>query len=233
MANAIETTERLRRQMVTDVAHELRTPLTRMVVQLEAASDGHLSQSEVLAGVRDETERLRRIVDDLRDLSLADAHELVVERHEVSLARCIDDALARATANAKRANVSIGRVIDPGLPPAIGDELRIAQILDNLLTNAISHTPSGGRVVAGATATPQQIECFVEDAGAGIAAEHLPFIFERFYRADPSRQRTTGGSGLGLAIVKSLVEAQGGNIRVASNAESGARFTWTLPRFCP
>jgi signal transduction histidine kinase len=230
MADAIERTERLRRQMITDVAHELRSPLTRMIVQLEAEKDGHVTHDEALAGVRDETERLRRIVDDLRDLSLADANELTIVCREVSLGRCIDDAVERMARNAERVNVSLERAVAPDLPPAIGDELRVAQILDNLLSNAVSYTPSGGRVVVGATATVQHIECFVQDSGDGIAREHLPFIFERFYRADPSRRRATGGSGLGLSIVKSLVEAQGGSIRAESRLGAGSRFAWTLPR---
>lgn len=230
MADAIETTERLRRQMITDVAHELRSPLTRMIVQLEAANDGHISQVEALAGLGNEAERLARIVDDLRDLSLADAHELRVALHDVSLGAGIDAVIERMKPNAAKAQVALACAVPENLPMALGDELRIAQILDNLVTNALHYTSAGGCITVGARAIGEHMECFVEDNGAGIAPEHLPFIFERFYRADPSRSRSTGGSGLGLAIVKSLVEALGGSVAVESRLGSGSRFSWTLRR---
>ena len=230
MADSVATTERLRRQMVTDVAHELRSPLTRMIVQLEAAVDGHLSRDEALAGVRDEARRLERLVDDLRDLSLADAHELSMARHDIALGTCIDEALDRMRRNAAQANVALERDVPPVLPMALGDEARVAQILDNLIANALRYAPPGGRVVVGATADHERVACFVQDDGPGIAPEHLPLVFERLYRADPSRRRATGGSGLGLAIVRSLVEAQGGEVSAESRLGHGSRFTWTLPR---
>jgi signal transduction histidine kinase len=230
MAASIERTERLRRQMVTDVAHELRSPLTRMIVQLEAATDGHISQAEALASAHDEASRLAAIVNDLRDLSLADAHDLSIPRHEMSLAYCIEQALDRAKQNAAQAKVTLVHDIASDLPMAMGDEMRVAQIMDNLISNALRHTPAGGHVVVGANATPLHVECFVQDDGPGIEADQLQLIFERFYRVDPSRSRATGGSGLGLAIVKSLVEALGGHIGVESLLGHGARFTWTLVR---
>lgn len=233
MAGAIENTEQLRRQMITDVAHELRHPLTRMIVQLEAADDGHLSRNEALAGVRDEARRLEGIVNDLRDLSLADAHELSVARHEISVVTCIDEAVDRMRDLASQACVALDRDVAPSLPMAVGDTLRVAQILDNLLSNALRYTPAGGHVVVGATADDDYIRCFVQDDGPGIGPEDVPFIFERFYRADPSRRRASGGSGLGLAIVKSLVEVQGGSVSVESKPGRGSRFTWTLPRSHP
>lgn len=233
MAGSIETTERLRRQMITDVAHELRSPLTRIIVQLEAAVDGHLSHGEALTGARDEARRLEGIVNDLRDLSLADAHELSISTHDLSLAACIDEALDRAAPRAAAAHVTLARDVAPGLPAARGDELRLSQILDNLIANAVHYTPAGGHVVVGAIANQGDIACFVQDDGAGIAPDQLPLLFERFYRGDPSRSRATGGSGLGLAIVKSLVEAQGGSVGVESTLGHGSRFTWTLPRAAP
>jgi len=230
MADSIETTERLRRRMVTDVAHELRSPLTRMIVQLEAADDGHLSRDEALAGVRDDARRLERIVDDLRDLSLADAHELAVARHAIAIGRCIDEAVDRMKPHAARSRVALERDVAPDVPMALGDESRVAQILDNLIANALRYTPAGGRVVVGATVDREHVACFVQDDGPGIAPEQLPLVFERFYRADSSRDRATGGSGLGLAIVKSLVEAQGGSVSAQSRLGHGSRFTWTLAR---
>jgi len=230
MANAVETTEQLRRKMITDVAHELRTPLTRIIVQIEASDDGHISRDEALAGIRDEARRLERIVNDLRDLSLADAHELSIARHELAIGECIHEAVDRMIDSAAQAQVALERDVAPSLPMALGDELRVAQILDNLISNALRYTPAGGHVVVGATADHEHIRCFVHDDGFGIAPGELPFIFERFYRADPSRHRASGGSGLGLAIVKSLVEVQGGSVSVESRPGRGSRFTWTLPR---
>lgn len=229
MASAIESTEHLRRQMITDVAHELRSPLTRIIVQLEAADDGHVSRNDALTGVRDEARRLERIVDDLRDLSLADARELSVARHEIAIGTCIDEAVERMRESAAQAHVALDPAVAQGLPTAVGDDLRVAQILDNLISNALRYTPAGGHVVVGATASHEHIHCFVQDDGSGIAPEELPFIFERFYRTDPSRHRASGGSGLGLAIVKSLVEVQGGSVSVESRPGRGSRFTWTLP----
>jgi signal transduction histidine kinase len=233
MASAIETTERLRRQMITDVAHELRSPLTRIIVQLEAADDGHVPRDEALAGVREEARRLERIVNDLRDLSLADAHELLVARQEIAIGKCIDEAVDRMRDIAAQAHVALDRNVAPALPAAVGDELRVAQVLENLISNALRYTPAGGHVVVGATADHEHIRCFVQDDGPGIAPGELPFIFERFYRSDPSRHRASGGSGLGLAIVKSLVEVQGGSVSVESRPGRGSRFTWTLPRSAP
>lgn len=230
MAAAIEKTERLRRQMITDVAHELRTPLTRMIVQLEAATDGHISQAEALASAQDEASRLAAIVNDLRDLSLADAHDLSIPRHEIALGPCIEQAVDRARQTASQTHVTLVHDVASGLPMALGDEMRVAQIIDNLISNALRHTPPGGHITVGANAGPVYIECFVQDDGPGIPRDQLQLIFERFYRADPSRSRVTGGSGLGLPIVKSLVEALGGQIGVESMLGHGARFTWTLLR---
>lgn len=230
MADSIEATERLRRQMITDVAHELRHPLTRMIVQLEAADDGHLSRDEALAGMRDEARRLEQIVNDLRDLSLADAHELSIARGEIAIGTCIDEALERMRHDAAQAHVSLERAVAPNLPMALGDGLRVAQILDNLISNALRYAPVDGHVVVGATADQEHVTCFVQDDGTGIAPGQRALIFERFYRADQSRDRATGGSGLGLSIVKSLVEAQGGKISLESRPGYGSRFAWTLPR---
>ncbi|MDQ6930466.1 MAG: HAMP domain-containing histidine kinase [Candidatus Eremiobacteraeota bacterium] len=233
MADSIETMERSRRVMITDVAHELRSPLTRMIVQLEAAADGHISRDEALSGAHQEARRLERIVNDLRDLSLADAHEISILRKKISMSECIDGAIERAIQKANDAQVSLKRAVAPDLPDVWGDELRVAQILDNLLSNALQYTPAMGRISIGARATPSHVECFVADDGAGIRAEDLAPIFERFYRADPSRSRATGGSGLGLAIVKAFVEAMGGTIRAESGLGNGSCFTWTLPRSEP
>lgn len=229
MADSIERTERLRRLMITDVAHELRSPLTRMIVQLEAATDGHISSDEALTGAQQEAHRLERIVNDLRDLSLADAREITIVRKGVSLRGCIENAVERMRQNATDAQVRLTCTFSPNLPNVWGDELRIAQVLDNLISNALRHTPAKGNINVGAHTTPFSIECVVSDDGAGIAPEDINLIFERFYRADPSRSLATGGSGLGLAIVKMLVEAMGGTIWAESTPGKGSRFRWTLP----
>jgi signal transduction histidine kinase len=168
-------------------------------------------------------------VDDLQELSLAEAGQLRLERQPVVLADVIEQAVeavrARATAN------EIALKVD--LPPSLSlveiDPHRIHQVLRNLLDNALNHTPMGGRITIAAYHADQWVTVKVQDTGGGIAAEDLPYLFERFWRADKSRSRATGGAGLGLAIVKQLVMAHGGWIKVDSEIGQGTWFTFTLP----
>jgi len=230
MADAVERTEHARRRMVTDVAHELRSPLTRMRAQLEAAQDGHMPASDALPAVYAETLALEQLVDDLRDLSLADAGKLHVEKTTVALDACIDTAIARITADARARGITVVRDVGPGLPGVSGDPARMRQILANLLDNALRYTPAGGHIILGAAAADRFVEFFVQDDGPGIDAADAASLFERFYRVDGSRSRGTGGSGLGLAIAKELTELQGGTIAVESTPGAGSRFTCRFPR---
>jgi len=247
MAASIERNEKLRRDMVSDVAHELRTPLTNLRAQLEAVQDGLVEPSaDLVASLHEDALLLGRLVDDLQELALADAGQLRLEPEEIDVTAELERAAASFTTPEARGTseidieVAVGRPHD--LPPVRADRQRLRQILSNLIDNGIRH--GGGHIVIGARAQvdppaatlssppPARLGfvCItVADRGPGIAAAQPTDVFERFYRTDPSRQRATGGAGLGLAIVRQLVEAQGGGVWVESAPGAGATFGFCLP----
>ena len=229
MADSIAGTEALRRNLVTDVAHELRTPLTNIRAQLEAVQDGLLpADRRVIDSLHDEARLLERLVDDLQDLALAEAGRLAMRLETVD----VEDALSRAAAAAQPRAVEAGVRLEiraPSKASVRADRERLSQILANLLGNALAHTPEGGRIAISAAERGDSVEFSVSDTGTGIAPDHLPHVFERFYRADPSRSRGSGGSGLGLAIVRQLAIAQGGSARAESDAGRGTAVFFTLP----
>jgi signal transduction histidine kinase len=230
MADGLARLEELRRNMVSDVAHELRTPLSNIRGYLEAVRDGVVEpRPEVIASLYEEAMLLNRLVDDLQELSLAEAGQLRLERRPVAPADVVNKATEAARAQAAAKGIALQVDLPEGLPLVDVDSQRIGQVLGNLLSNALTHTPSGGKVVITAQARQSDVELRVGDTGEGISPEHLPYIFERFYRADKSRSRATGGTGLGLSIARQLVEAHGGRISVASQAGRGTTFTFTLP----
>ena len=230
MADGLAHLEELRRNMVVDVAHELRTPLTNIRGYLEAIQDGVMqADASVIASLHEEAVLLSRLVDDLQELSLAEAGQLRLERVPVAIADAIGRAAEALRPRTAAKGVALQVHLPDELPPVEVDPRRIGQVLRNLLDNAVTHTPSGGRVTVSAGENGPWVEVRVEDTGTGIAAEDLPYIFERFYRADKSRSRATGGTGLGLSIAKKLVEAHGGRIWAESVAGEGAAFTFTLP----
>lgn len=230
LVSEIERTENLRRQMVSDVAHELRSPLTNLKAQIEAIQDGHLSADRAVGSLHDDVRALERLVDDLRDLSLADVGQLEIKPQRLNVRSTIDPVVRSAVRSALERGVAVACDLPPYLPDMYADPVRIRQILLNLTDNAVRCSIAGGSVLVGAASSESAIEIFVQDAGPGISAEHLPQIFERFYRVDRSRARNTGGAGLGLAIVKQLAELQGGSVSVTSANGAGSRFTVTLPR---
>jgi len=230
MAAGLDRSEHLRRQLVSDIAHELRTPLATVQAYLDALQDGVLAPTPaVIASLQEESLLLGRLVADLQELSLAEAGQLSLDRQPMPLEPCIRTAAqalqARATARQVQLVVDLPRV----LPWVAADRERVGQIVRNLLDNALQHTPAGGAIRVRATVLPQAVQVTIADTGAGIAAHHLPFLFERFYRVDPARSRKTGGTGLGLAIVQQLVQAQGGQVSVESTPGQGARFHFSLP----
>jgi signal transduction histidine kinase len=229
MADALARQETLRRDLVGDVAHELRTPLANLRCQIEALEDG-LAQPDAatIASLREETLLLARLVEDLQQISLADAGVLRLVLEPLAPAELVESALAASRSAAADAGVALESRVPP-LPPVLADRERIAQVLRNLVTNALQHTPAGGSVTLEARAVDGAVEFAVRDTGQGIPAEHLSLVFERFHRVDPSRARATGGAGLGLAIVRRLVEAHGGTVRVESETGKGSTFTFTLP----
>mgnify|MGYP003602257928 CR=1 FL=1 len=230
MADGLAETEDLRRHLINDVAHELRTPLSNVCGYLEAMNDGVTEPTpSIIESLYEEAMLLQRLVEDLQELALAEAGQLKL----ASQPTAIGDIITK-TANAHRTAASekdIQIVIDlaPGLPAVRADRARISQVLRNLLDNAITHTPPGGQITITARQSGTYVEVSVHDTGSGISYEHLPYVFDRFYRADPSRARATGGAGLGLAIVKQLVEAHGGRAWVRSTVGQGSTFLFTVP----
>ncbi len=230
MADSLARTERLRRNMVSDIAHELRTPLTNIRCQIETLQDGLAQASPaMLASLHEEAMLLNHLIDDLQELALADAGQLRLHCAPLGIDEAIGNAVSAIKQQADSKEVTINLDLPEELPAVHADDKRVGQILRNLLANAITYTPAAGRIRVQARQAESAIAVTVEDNGAGIAPEHLPNIFERFYRADGARARATGGAGLGLAIVKQLVEAHGGQIRVESAAGSRTAFTFTLP----
>ena len=230
MAQALEESENQRRNLISDVAHELRTPLSNMQGYVEAVRDGLLQPTPSTMGtLHEQTLQLTGLVEDLRILAQADSGNLVLNLDYVNL-----DELLRELADSFRPrmelkSVEFSLVISKELPRFHGDRLRLTQILSNLIDNATNYTPTGGKVSISAGMAGGWIRIVVSDTGEGITEEGLARIFDRFYREDRSRNRSTGGSGLGLAITKQLVEAHGGTIEANSRLGDGSSFEVKLP----
>jgi len=218
MAATRERLEKQRTDMVGDIAHELRTPLSNIRGWLEAAQDGVSTvDPSLLASLLEEARLLQHIIDDLQDLALADAGTLRLHREPVDVPELLHDVRATASVEAEPLTV-------------FADPVRLRQMLGNLVTNAVRHTPPGSRVTLRAYPDGPDGVIEVADTGPGIAPEDLPYVFDRFWRAEKSRNRATGGSGLGLAIVRKLAEAHGGTATVDSILGQGATFRLRLPR---
>ncbi|WP_030906581.1 sensor histidine kinase [Streptomyces sp. NRRL F-5126] len=229
MAERRERSEKLRKAMVNDVAHELRTPLSNIRGWLEAAEDGlAVPDNAFLTSLLDEAVLLQHVIDDLRDLSAADAGELRLRVRQVDLAELLGQVAAAHRGTAQAAGVALVTAVEGGAVVA-ADPVRLRQAVGNLVSNAVRHTPAGGSVTVTGRAGGARAVIGVTDTGAGIGAEDLPRVFDRFWRAEKSRNRQTGGSGLGLAIVRKLVEAHGGTITATSTPGEGSAFTITVP----
>ena len=231
MAGRLQQAERQRRNMISDVAHELRTPLSNIQGYVEAIRDGLLEPtSTTLESIHQQVLHLADLVEDLRVLALAEAGDLRLRIEAHAVGDVLREAVEPFRPRAQARNVDLSLSVDPALPHASMDRTRISQVVANLLENAIRHTPEGGSV--GLTAGPGaagMVRITVSDTGEGIPPEDLPNVFDRFYRADPSRARATGGVGLGLTIAKQLVEAHGGTIAAMSEPGGGAAFAFELP----
>lgn len=218
------------REFVANAGHELRAPLTLLrasaEVALRRAPAGETEQRELLGEVLDECDHMGRLVDDLLLLSRLDAGYLPLEQTAVPLDSLVHEAARQVARVAEARGVQVSA---RGEGMALGDSLRLRQVLLILLDNALRHTPRGGKVALTAQASGRHAELVVADTGAGIAPEHLPHIFDRFYRANHHRETADQGSGLGLAIARALVTAQGGTIRLTSRLEHGTRVTIVLP----
>ncbi len=231
MAGQLEQAESLRRQLLADVAHELRNPVHVLRGNLQAILDGvyPLNEEEV-SRLLGQTEHLTRLVSDLHELALAEARQLPLHRQRVDLGELVKETAVAFQPLAAAQGIDL-RVELLGAPPiAPVDPDRIRQTMQNLLGNALRHTPADGHIRVTVTEREGQAEIAVADNGGGIAPEHLPQVFDRFFRTDGARDRETGGAGLGLAIVKAIVESHGGAVRAESaGVGSGSRFVVTLP----
>ncbi|MFI5587691.1 sensor histidine kinase [Amycolatopsis sp. NPDC051758] len=225
MSASRERLEETRKAMVSDIAHELRTPLSNIRGWLEATQDGVSTlDDELIDSLLEEAVHLQHIVDDLQDLALADAGALRLHPEPVDAAHL----LAQVAAAHRPAGVSLS-VETPAALEVTADPVRLRQAVGNLVSNAVRHTPEGGSVLLRGRREGDDVVIEVADTGAGISAEDLPHVFDRFWRADKARTRGTGGSGLGLAIVRKLAEAHGGTATAASVPGQGATFTLRLP----
>lgn len=234
MAEGLQQQEQLRRQMVTDIAHELRTPLTNIRGYLEALQDGYMDASPaVIDSLHQESLLLHQLINDLQELSLAEAGKLKLELQPVTLAEVVALLMGGMQPQLNEKSLDVVTVLPSNLPCVLADQSRMGQVLRNLLQNAITHTPEYGRITISAQVVGDEVSIQVQDSGPGIAPEHLPHLFERFYRTDESRNRATGGAGLGLAIVKALVEEMGGHVWAENRDGEGALFTVALPILLP
>lgn len=231
MAANLQAAEQQRRNLVADVAHELRTPLSNIQGYLEAINDGLLQPDPpTLNALQQQTAHLVALVEDLRLLAQAEAGALQLHRTLSPLDELLSEAVAAFRPRAEAKDLPLSLTVAPNIPSLWFDQTRIRQVIGNLLENAIMHTPPGGAVSVTAAPTDNAaVSVAVQDRGPGIAAADLPHIFDRFYRVDPSRARSTGGVGLGLTIARQLVQAHGGHIQAQSQPGCGAVFTFTLP----
>ncbi len=230
MADDLQAAETTRRNLMADIAHELRTPLSVMQGNLRAILDGvYPLEAAEIAGLYDETRLLSRLVDDLRELALAESGRPSLHVRAVDLGALVRQTATQFAPAADAQGVAV-QVEADDTPPVSGDPDRVAQVLRNLMANALRHTPEGGTLTLVCQARAQAVRVTVADTGEGIPPEALGHVFDRFYRVDKSRARASGGSGLGLAIARAWVEAQGGRIGVDSTPGQGSRFWFDLPR---
>lgn len=231
MASRLEAVESTRHQLFGDLAHEIRTPIAVLEAYIEALEDGVRTLTpQTTAMLRDQTRRLVRFSDDAAALVRAEEGSFSMAYTFIDVERLARRCVATAQKRYDTKTVTLQTRVADGLPQLWADEQRLSQVLGNLLDNALRHTASGGKVELNCLRDGDRLAITVLDNGEGIAAEHLPRLFERFYRADAARDREHGGAGIGLAIAKALVEAHGGTISVTSAGPgNGAAFTLTLP----
>ncbi len=231
MAASLEQTERRRLDLIGDVTHELRTPIATMEGYLEGLLDGVVEPSpQTWALLHDEAGRLRRLVDDLQELSRAEARQIALAIRPVAPAAIVARTLDRLRPQFAEKGLTLRSNIQNDLPPVLADEDRAVQVLTNLLTNALRYTPVPGEVSVTVSRAGEAVTFDVADTGIGFAPEQASRLFERFYRVDKSRSRMLGGSGIGLTIARALVEAMHGRIWATSAGPGqGSTFAFTLP----
>jgi signal transduction histidine kinase len=239
MATSLDTAEQSRKRLNADIAHELRTPLTVIEGTVDGILDGVFeADREHLESIKEQTSLLTRLTHDLRDLSLAESGQLNLELGPLNMVDLLQRKLAQYEVKARQKNITLKLSASSGIPAVNGDRLRIEQVISNLLENAIRHTPDRGSVTVSIEMVNDDPAHHIDrasmivsfsDTGKGIPPEHLPHVFERFYRIDTSRSRSEGGAGLGLAIVKQIIQAHGGRVWAESEPGKGSTFYITLP----
>ena len=232
LAERLEEVEQTRRRMLSDLAHEMRTPLATIEAHLEAIEDGvREADAQTLAVLKTSTDRLDRLARDIGAVSRAEEGRLDIALERVRAADIVDAAIESARVKAEKQGVKLTSRVEAPADEVLVDPARIAQVMGNLLDNAVRHSAAGSIVTVSCRRTDTRwIDLAVVDAGDGISAEHINHVFDRFYRADTARNSAQGGSGIGLTITKALVEAQGGYISVSSRGPGhGATFTVHLP----
>ena len=231
MAEDLERAEQQRRSLMADVAHELRTPVSNIQGYLEAVRDGLMQPSpDTIDTIHQQVLHLTRLIEDLRLLALAEAGALRLDLMPDSLNEVLRRSMEAVRPRAEARGISLAMNAAPNLPLVEMDRTRIAQVVGNLLENAITHTPEGGSVTVLTESTGAvAVRVSVVDTGPGMTNADAEMVFERFYRVDPSRARSTGGAGLGLTIARQLVEAHGGTIHAESEIGEGSRFVFELP----
>ncbi|WP_322488728.1 sensor histidine kinase [Chloroflexus sp.] len=231
LADALDQTERRRLALLADVTHELRTPLATIGGYMEGLVDGVVSANPATFNlILRETRRLQRLIEDLELLSRVEAGQLPVVARAIDLRPVLETQIAQFEPLFSSNQVNLRLDAPEHLPQVWADPDRVAQVVINILANAYRYTPSGGTVTVQARADDHEVRVAIIDTGIGIAAEHLPHLFERFYRVDKSRARNSGGSGIGLAIARHLIYTQGGEIWAESDGiGKGSRFIFTLP----
>ncbi len=234
MSGELEGLERSRRDLVANVSHELKTPIAAIRAHLENLLDGvERPDPETLQVMLTQSERLGRLVEQLLDLSKLESGEVPLHREDVNLAPLVSQVLSEIDVARSSRGVNVDSDLPDDLPRVDADRERVHQVLFNLVDNAVRFTPEGGTVRIEAHPRNGSVEVRVADTGVGISSEHLPRLFERFYRADTARSRDEGGTGIGLAIARSVVEAHGGHISAESEQGHGSVFTFDLPVASP
>ena len=231
MAASLEQTETMRRDLIANVAHELRTPLTTIKGYMEALLDGVLpAEPSTYQQVYREADRLQRLVSDLQELSQVEAGAYELNRRSLVVTNLIRQVTTRLQPQFDEKEVILKLDLPTEAPAVLADEDRLSQVLLNLIGNALQYTAAGGTVTVRVENHTSELWVIIRDTGLGISAEHLPYLFTRFYRVDKSRSRAGGGSGIGLTIVKHLVEAHGGRVWAESQGKNqGSTFAFSLP----
>ncbi|WP_302220788.1 cell wall metabolism sensor histidine kinase WalK [Acidaminococcus timonensis] len=230
MSAELAVNENNRQELLANIAHELKTPLAILQGHLESMLDGvEQPEPDKLFSMQEEVMRLTRLVGDLRDLSLAQVHQLELHLQPMDLGEKTERAAEMLEPLLEEKNLHFVKELAPDLPLRQLDPDRLNQILYNLITNAIRYTTPGTAILLKTEAAGKNVRLLIADEGPGIAPEDLPHVFEQFYRGDKSRNRALGGSGIGLSLAKSFVEAQGGSIRAENRKNGGAAFIVEFP----